>query len=433
MKDPTNGSFNLCFQGVRTRRLLRGALTLLLALSTQGIASAASQLPTIEIDSCHVLNESDTIYKLTTNLEGYAVTANCMEITAENIVLDCQGHSLRNTNLASNVIYSNADHVIIENCEVSARLACQTCKPGVGIKVSADHNIVKNNRVKSTFWGIVVNGYHNIVEGNWVEGNGKGIHFSGNGNSNIVKNNLIKNNNQYQGWGIGVWRGKGGNTYINNKVYGSRYGVVLYDADDTVFKCDQYSNTTDIYLYSTNQYSGITNSNHNVTAYGVTYSKKYIGSGAEFTEFPDDCAQVDCIWEGDNCIAPHSCNCNDPHAITGSSGSDILFATEEADIICGRGGDDFIAGQGGDDCIDGGDGKDWIYGGQGNDRIFGGDGKDVIYGHDGNDEINGDEDDDYLFGGVDDDKIDGGEGYDWVFCGSGKDVGVGEYTIKCEN
>jgi Ca2+-binding RTX toxin-like protein len=242
-----------------------------------------------------------------------------------------------------------------------------------------------------------------------------------------------KNNNKYQGWGIGVWRGKGGNHYINNKVYGSRYGVVLFDADDTVFKCDQYSNSTDIYLYATNVYGGTTNSNHNVTAYGVTYSTKAIGSGAEFIEFPDDCSQIECIWEGDNCTAIQGCNCNHPNAIMGSSGSDILFATEEADIICGRAGDDFIAGQGGDDCIDGGDGKDWIYGGDGNDRIFGGAGEDVIYGHDGKDEINGDEDDDYLFGGVDDDRIDGGEGYDWVFCGGGTDEGIGEYRKGCEN
>ena len=131
--------------------------------------------------------------------------------------------------------------------------------------------------------------------------------------------------------------------------------------------------------------------------------------------------------------APKSCNCLDPRAIKGTSGTDFLYGTEQADIICGFADQDFIAGQGGDDCIDGGEGNDWIFGGRGNDTILGKGGSDIIYGDRGNDEIRGDEGDDYLFGGLGDDRLDGGEGYDWISCGGGTDAGIGEHVTGCEN
>lgn len=131
--------------------------------------------------------------------------------------------------------------------------------------------------------------------------------------------------------------------------------------------------------------------------------------------------------------ASKSCNCLDPRAIKGTSGTDFLYGTEQADIICGFDDQDFIAGQGGDDCIDGGEGDDWIFGGRGNDTILGKGGNDIIYGDRGNDQISGDSGDDYLFGGLGDDRLDGGEGYDWVSCDGGTDEGTGEHVTGCEN
>ncbi|MBU1759201.1 right-handed parallel beta-helix repeat-containing protein, partial [Patescibacteria group bacterium] len=173
---------------------------------------------------------------------------------------------------------------------------------GKGIEITADYNIVENNTVTDTFWGIITDGGDsNIIQNNTIEGNEKGIYLTG--NNNIVKNNLLKNNKESQtSWGLGVWIGES-NQFINNKVYGNKYGIVLYGTNHTLLKCDQYYNNSyqDIYLYEDNYEGDPSSNNRDVIAAGVTYSTIYIGSGAEFNEHQILWCNVDCTWSGDVC------------------------------------------------------------------------------------------------------------------------------------
>ena len=80
----------------------------------------------------------------------------------------------------------------------------------------------------------------------------------------------------------------------------------------------------------------------------------------------------------------------DVEAIWGSSGADELYGDDGANLILG-GGDknrDSSASQD-EDIIDGRGGDDVIYGHDGNDTIFGGDGDDLIHGGEGGDRIDG--------------------------------------------
>ncbi len=257
-----------------------------------------------EISSCQELTEPDTTYVLTRDLSGAEVTAKCMNIKASGITLDCQGHSIKNSVLEDVVIYSQADYVTIKNCEVQASsqyFSSLNNGKGKGIEVRASNNIVENNIVKNTFWGIAVNGYDNLIQDNHVEGNAKGIHLGK--ERNIVKNNLLKNNNKHQGWGLGVWGGYY-NQFTNNKVYGGKWGIVLYDAAHARLECDKYSSNSvkDIYVYAVPWYSWVTGtSNDDIIATGISYIKKYIGSGAQFSEQAGDCSSY-CTWIGDECV-----------------------------------------------------------------------------------------------------------------------------------
>jgi len=56
---------------------------------------------------------------------------------------------------------------------------------------------------------------------------------------------------------------------------------------------------------------------------------------------------------------------------TGTSGTDLIFGNQYANIIDGGGGDDIIFGGGGDDVLIGGEGDDVITGGEGDDIIRG--------------------------------------------------------------
>ena len=102
--------------------------------------------------------------------------------------------------------------------------------------------------------------------------------------------------------------------------------------------------------------------------------------------------------------------------ISGTTGDDNLYGTNDSEIISGGRGDDNISGNGGMDTLIGGRGDDDIYGGFEADEISGGRG------------------DDYIFGNGGDDLINSGSGFDTVYLGKGEatvilDKGEGFDTI----
>lgn len=72
-----------------------------------------------------------------------------------------------------------------------------------------------------------------------------------------------------------------------------------------------------------------------------------------------------------------------------SMGADLVYGTDQIDIIQGKAGDDLIDGGGGDDNIKGNNNNDGIFGGDGDDYINGGNGDDLLTGGNGDDTIIG--------------------------------------------
>jgi len=250
------------------------------------------------INGCQELNESGRIYLLNNDLDEAitplnpsGVIDNCIKITADNIIFDCQGNSIKNPELQGTIIFSQADNVTIRNCEVMAS-SYKSGDNGLGhgISIAGNDNLVENNIITNTFWGIRIYGDYNLVQSNVLEGNAKAIHLSGGSNYNVVKENLLKNNDESQSWGLASWGGIS-NEFINNNVYGSRQAIVLYNAGNTLLKCGRYLDQ--VYVYA--------NSN-NVTAVNITYGAKLIGSGSVFTELSGDCSEY-CTWIGDKCFS----------------------------------------------------------------------------------------------------------------------------------
>ena len=122
---------------------------------------------------------------------------------------------------------------------------------------------------------------------------------------------------------------------------------------------------------------------------------------------------------------------------TGADASEVLVATDRADLLNMGGNDDTAYAEGGDDLIYGGGGIDRLYGGNGRDTIYGGDmgdlidggaGDDTLYGDSsgsaaaGVDQIIGGDGDDLIYGGVGIDKLSGGRGDDVIFGGNDTDA-----------
>jgi len=176
------------------------------------------------ISNCTNLNSSGIWYLTQDIIDSTAVT--CMNITAENVTLDCQDHKIDGTftlNGASGdnkyAIYSNQFNTTIRNCEITnwqtgiyletgadngniTNNALQylygfegqneTKNPGgnaIGIYILSSENVVYNNRISSLTGGTGAShsGYYRSgVSG----GNAIGIYLSSSSSNNIYSNNI---------------------------------------------------------------------------------------------------------------------------------------------------------------------------------------------------------------------------------------------------
>jgi hypothetical protein len=119
------------------------------------------------------------------------------------------------------------------------------------------------------------------------------------------------------------------------------------------------------------------------------------------------------------------------NVIWGTEDDDVLCGTEQNDLIYGLSGNDFVMGLGGndillggngDDILEGGDGSDLVKGGPGHDLLFGGAGNDTLCGEDGDDSLEGEAGDDCLDGGLGDDQLLGGTGNNQLYGNCGNNV-----------
>ena len=117
---------------------------------------------------------------------------------------------------------------------------------------------------------------------------------------------------------------------------------------------------------------------------------------------------------------------NDTDVIGTGAGNDLVFAYDGNDQIYGskQVGEDTLHGGAGDDVIYGGVGSDMLVGGSGHDTLGTGSGSDIAEGGAGNDILygGGDGGSDTLYGGVGNDTLYGGDGDDHLYGGAGADM-----------
>lgn len=82
------------------------------------LAMASGSGNIINISSCQILNQSNKVYILNQSIINNTLTVSCMNITAQNVTLDCQGRYVKSSNYVSG-IYSNQQNTTIKNCAIS--------------------------------------------------------------------------------------------------------------------------------------------------------------------------------------------------------------------------------------------------------------------------------------------------------------------------
>jgi len=246
-----------------------------------------------EIRGCTQITQPGE-YRLTQDIIDSSVST-CIDIQADNVILDCQGHIIDGVNASNShgiYIYNSwiiTRNVTIKNCILTdwtygiyiynvysnTLLNLTTNYNYYGIYIDAsDYNTLSNIISNSNYYGISVsNSNYDSLSNLTTDYNKFGIHVSSLSFSNIY--NIRAEFNVLDGVSIG--NSKYNNITNINVIFDGRYGVWLANSNYTILKDSVIQNNYQygIYIYSSEGnsiYNNIFNNTNNFYFEGAVYT-----------------------------------------------------------------------------------------------------------------------------------------------------------------
>lgn len=211
---------------------------------------------TTEISTCSNLNTVGMTYLLTADISNSAFNI-CMNITANNVTLDCQGHMIDgiSSDYSEGVTISRGDPIIVANVTIRN---CNITDWNFGIRIfqckviSLVNNTISNTTGSCAYF---TNSDNNIIKNNTLSKcGGYGIDYPTSSNSLISGNSITQSNDSIE------FMSCGNNTFINNTIADNfAQGITMY-------------NTINITIAN----SIIRNSTIGIHYFGGTYSDNHI-------------------------------------------------------------------------------------------------------------------------------------------------------------
>jgi parallel beta-helix repeat protein len=188
----------------------------------------------VDVLSCGILNNSNSIYYLQDDIIDNSLTDHCLRITSSNIVLDCQGNEISSDDNYAGV-YSERGNITIKNCVIDMH---NTSSNGKGIYlVGADASYIYNNTLVSNYYG---------------------VYLSNTDYSRIEDNNFSKNRYFFtQGSALYLDASSNNNNITDNYFYENNIGLTLIGNNNLITNANSYSDGFGIYKSNGNNYTQI--------------------------------------------------------------------------------------------------------------------------------------------------------------------------------
>ncbi len=159
------------------------------------------------VSTCSELTLENEIYTLNASLIGNLSNGRCIELSADNITLDCQGYNITadSGGRTYGVYVSGDDYASILNCNIDGY------RYGVYFRSVHDGSIINNTIVNSTYTGIYLGYsacYENLIFHNRITGSLRyGIRNTGSPENNLIYDNYfaLNNNNARDENGTNFW------------------------------------------------------------------------------------------------------------------------------------------------------------------------------------------------------------------------------------
>jgi parallel beta-helix repeat protein len=257
----------------------------------------------INVSTCSILDQVGATYYLTADIVNSTNTT-CMNITANNVTLDCQGYTIDGQYIEDTYginIFRNSEtntNFTIENCVLS------DWDKGIYLS-SAQNNTIGNNTLNhNKYYGISLGwkAKSNLIIGNTITNNyGDGIYCGSYCRYNNITNNTISGGN-YNGIRLsGGTCGDGNNIFYNVIKGNSQAGIYEeYDCKNSNIYNNFFNNTNNVVFYqltlATNYWNTTYQSETNIWNSSLGYIGGNLWTTPTNNGFSDTC--IDANYDG---------------------------------------------------------------------------------------------------------------------------------------
>lgn len=222
--------------------MLRVSKILVLIILTAVFLGSAQTVSAIDINNCSVLDTAGETYVLTQNVDGSSNTT-CMNVTADNVTLDCNGYKIDGVNSPNTYgVYTiSRKNITVKNCNVT------DWQSGVYLNFSYNSTVFNNNFTGNTYGVEAANSWYNNISDNFVDGGNDGIYLV-NSSYNLIGHNSVKNGQR----GISFYSDSESNTVFRNVLESfSNYVIYLFQSRYNFFRDSNITSTSDhVYHFS---------------------------------------------------------------------------------------------------------------------------------------------------------------------------------------
>jgi parallel beta-helix repeat protein len=208
------------------------------SLNSAAVLEGVQFVASTNVSSCSDLVTAGVTYTLNTSITGNQSTDICMNISADNIILDCQGYSITGTDQRndkiplSTGIYSNATkNITIKNCIVTnytEGLSWENVNASSIVNSMFNSNNYSGVVIISSFDGILTNNtasYNNVYYGIAI--------YDGSNNFTLTNNTVIISSD-YSGFNLGANNSRLISDSVDSNVVGVGSGFGIWGANISV-------------------------------------------------------------------------------------------------------------------------------------------------------------------------------------------------------
>jgi parallel beta-helix repeat protein len=195
------------------------------------------------ISGCSNLDQEGETYYLTADIIDSSISP-CMSISANDVILDCQGHIIDGDGVAGVGIYVITTNIKIENCILSG------WDVGIYLESSSNNQIINSTFNSNGVDGIYLESSSNnqIINSTFNSNVAAGIHLEFDSNNNIIINSTFNSNGA-----DGIYLESSSNNQIINSTFNSNVaaGIHLSFSSNNQIYNNLFNNTNNFHFTGT--------------------------------------------------------------------------------------------------------------------------------------------------------------------------------------